>query len=67
MPGTPLGGGAAGETPTPTTIVAPADPRTQPEPPSETGAPLLAALAVLLLGSLATLLTFVYVRLVARQ
>jgi hypothetical protein len=66
-PAGPFAPAALAQSPTPTAIVEPADPRTDNEAPELAGSPLLAALAVVLLGALAALGTFVYVRLVERR
>jgi hypothetical protein len=67
VPAAPAGAPTLAQSPTPTPVVAPADPRTDPDPPATTGEPLLAALTVVVVGALAVLGTFVYVRLVARR
>lgn len=66
-PAMPLGAPVLAQTPAPTAVVEPADPRTDTDPPAVTGAPLAAALAVIAIGVLAALGTFLYVRLVARR
>lgn len=63
----PLSQPAVAQSPTPTGVIAPADPRTDPGASSLTGAPVFAAVAVLALGGVAALATFVYVRLVSRR
>lgn len=66
-PAMPLTTSALAQSPTPTALIEPADPRTDEQPSGTTGSPLLAALAVIVIGSLAALATFAYVRLVARR
>ena len=67
VPATPLRSPAAAQTPSPTAVIEPADPRTDETPPGLTGTPLIAALAVLVVGALAALGTYLYVRVVARR